>query len=242
MKQQYDSIIFDMDGVLVSNASYVRAIQMTVERVLWEKFRLKKNVCREYITAIKQITGFNNDWDTSYALIQLLGRGVPLEKFRNVVKCITPETRRSFLYQTMKDIFQAYYLGNNNDGLIISERLLMNRTQLTKLASRYKLGIATSRPRFEALFAAVNLNLTPQLIEKKFIVAKEDARREKPFPDPLLEVQNRMKARRPIYVGDTINDVIAARNAKMPCIFIGSQRLGDMQIQKPSQLMEVLYE
>lgn len=196
----------------------------------------------QYINTIKGFTGFNNDWDTSYALIRLLGNGVPLEKFCQEVELITPIIRRSADYQNVKNIFQGYYLGKNNDGLISNETLLINVELLNKLSSLYKLGIATSRPRFEALFAAGNLQITPQCIVEEFIVAKEDTSREKPFPDPLLEAKRRMNVTNPVYVGDTINDVVAARKANMPCIFVGTQKLGDIQISKTNQLMEALYE
>lgn len=241
-KLNFDSIIFDMDGVLVSNSSYSTAIQKTVEFSLWNRFKLKKKIPMKYIETIKGITGFNNDWDTSYALVKLLGNGVIVDKFRQEIELITPINRRSADYQNVKNIFQGYYLGKNNDGLISNETLLIDVELLNKLSSLYKLGIATSRPRFEALFAAKNLQITPQYIVEEFIVAKEDTSREKPFPDPLLEAKRRMNVTNPVYVGDTINDVVAAKKANMPCIFVGSQKLGDVQISTTNQLMEMLYE
>ena len=54
-----DGIIFDMDGVLVSNSSYCQAIKETVKLFLFKKFGLKKNVNSEYIEAVKKIKGFN---------------------------------------------------------------------------------------------------------------------------------------------------------------------------------------
>ena len=256
MTQRYDSIIFDMDGVLVSNSSYTTAIQKTVELSLWNNFTLKKNIPMQYIETIKGITGFNNDWDTSYALIRLLGNGVPAEKFRREVQQITPDVRKTSRYQKAKDLFQAMYLGDTlfrqiyryapplkvTKGLISFETLLIDLAILAKLASQYRLGIATSRPRFEALYAVNNLKLSPDYITETFIVAKEDAAREKPEPDPLIEAKRRMNVNKPIYVGDTINDVVAAQKAKMPCIFVGSQKLGDIQITQTNQLKEVLCE
>lgn len=102
------------------------------------------------------------------------------------------------------------------------------------------MGIATSRPRQEALFTAFNLDITPQLIREDFIVAKEDAIREKPDPAPLVEAVKRLKSRNPIYIGDTINDVIAAQKAGMPSIFIGEKNLGDYQFTNVNQIQEIL--
>lgn len=255
-KLNFDSIIFDMDGVLVNNSSYRTAIQKTVELSLWNTFKLKKKIPMKYIETIKGVTGFNNDWDTSYALIRLLGDGVKVERFRQEVQQISPEIRKTREYQKAKDIFQAMYLGDKlfrqiygytaplkiKNGLISLETLLIDLKILEKLASEYRLGIATSRPRFEALFAVKNLKLSPDYIRVEFLIAKEDVIKEKPEPDPLLEVKRRMNVSKPIYIGDTINDVIAAKKANMPCIFVGSQKLGDIQISKINQLMEVLYE
>lgn len=255
-KLNFDSIIFDMDGVLVSNSSYCTAIQKTVEISLWSRFKMKKKIPMEYIESIKGITGFNNDWDTSYALIRLLGDGVKVKRFRQEVQQITSEIRKTREYQKTKDIFQAMYLGDKlfrqiygypaplkiKQGLISEETLLIDLTILENLASKYRLGIATSRPRYEALFAVSNLKLSPDYIKIEFLIAKEDVAKEKPDPEPLLEVKRRMNVSKPIYIGDTINDVIAARKANMPCIFVGSQKLGDIQISEINQLMEVLYE
>jgi len=245
-----------MDGVLVNNSSYCTAIQQTVELVLWNKFKTRKTIRIEYIEVIKGITGFNNDWDTSFALIRLLEDGVRVEKFRGEVKQITPEVRMTKEYQKVKDVFQGMYLGDTlfrqiykyssplklKRGLISQETLLIDLTILKKLASKYRLGIATSRPRFEALYAVNNLKLNPEYISKDFLIAKEDVTREKPYPDPLLKAKQKMKVNNPIYVGDTINDVIAAKAAKMKCIFVGKQKLGNFQIRQSNQLLEVLYE
>lgn len=235
-----DSIIFDMDGVLVTNAAYCQAIKRTVEFVVQKRFKLKRKVETTYINTIKSITGFNNDWDTSYALINLLGRGVTAAEFRQKVELISPQTRVSQEYQEVKDIFQTLYLGKNlSDGLITQETLLIDKSLLGELATIYPLAIATSRPKFEALFAAKNLKLSP-LIKTKFIVAKEDAPQEKPQPDPLLEAKRRLATQKPVYIGDTVNDVIAAQKADMPCIFIGNQQLGDIQVINVNQIRELL--
>ena len=240
MNQQYDSIIFDMDGVLVTNDSYRKAIQQTVEAFLWQTKSIRKTVSLEYIEALKAITGFNNDWDTSYALIQLLGNDVPVENFRQEVSLITTDIRQSASYQDMQAFFQQVYRGENFNGLIAMETLLISLDIFAKLQSRYTLGIATSRPREEALFAAKNLSVSPTYIPFEYIVAKEDATREKPYPDPILEAKRRMNVSNPIYIGDTINDTIGANAAGMPCIFVGTQQLGDFRIENPNQIVEVL--
>ena len=235
-----DSIIFDMDGVLVSNSSYCQAIKETTELILFKKFGIKKSINSQHIEAIKRIKGFNNDWDTSFALIELLGEGYETYQFARQIKSITSKIRKSKKYLEIKDIFQNFYLGKSLDGLIQKEFLLIEIELLNALSIRYPLGIATSRPKFEALFTVKNLKISPSYIKEDLIIAKEDCRREKPFPDPLLKAKKRIKGNKSVYIGDTINDVIAAKRAGMLCIYIGLENLGDFQIKNVNQIQELL--
>ncbi len=253
MKKKFDAIIFDMDGVLIDESkSYRLAIEMTVNNFL-EKNGIKTKITQEEVRIIKSIPQFNNDWDVSFVLISLIEQCINIKDYINKVKPVTPQARKTKKYLQVKDIFQSYYLGEKlfrkiynrsptlfwKRGLNLSDSLLIDKTLLDFLVKEYKLGIATSRPRFEALFTAKNLNITPQFIKEEFIVTKEDALKEKPDPAPLLEIIKRIKAKNPIYIGDTINDVIATQKAGMPCIFIGEKNLGDYQFTNVNQIQEI---
>ena len=74
---------------------------------------------------------------------------------------------------------------------------------------------------------------------EKFIVTGDDTA-QKPDPACLVEAKKRMESKNAIYIGDTINDVLAARSAGMPCIFVGKEKLGDVQIKHTNQIVEVL--
>ena len=67
-----DSIVFDCDGVLIdARNSYDRAIQETLDRITGEIFGIRitwKDRVREMIQSLRMTGGFNNDWDTTYAL------------------------------------------------------------------------------------------------------------------------------------------------------------------------------
>lgn len=252
--KKIDAIIFDMDGVLVTNDSYNQAIIKTVDFYMQKKMGRKIKVTTDEIYAMKQITGFNNDWDLSFALIQLLKKSVKTDQFTKKVKKIGQKTRKSTQYNKMKDIFQCFYLGeqifqqiykrvapfSNKKGLIQVESLLIEIEILKRLSAKYKLAIATSRPRFEAIYGARYQKISPRFIKEDYIVAKEDCAREKPFPDPLFEAQKRIIAQRPVYIGDTINDVIAAKKAGMPSIYIGKEKIGDYQLEKVDWIERIL--
>lgn len=129
---------------------------------------------------------------------------------------------------------------NLNSGLMENEKMLIDINILNSLSSLYKLAIATSRPKFEALFAAKFQKITPEFISQYAIVAKEDCKKEKPNPDPLIEAQKRIDGKKSVYIGDTINDVIAAKKAGMFSIYIGTQNLGDMRFNNVNQIKEYL--
>lgn len=253
--KQYDSVIFDMDGVLVDVAnSYRLAIKKTVETVLANQYDKNVTVMMSDIDAMKRIPGFNNDWDLSYALIKLLARGIEQGDFSRTTIALDWQTKNSTEYQSIKDIFQSYYLGeklfikiykrkppvSTSQGLIANETLLLDLSILQSLSKVYRLGIATSRPRFEALFALKNLGITPDFIDEDNIIAQEDSPREKPFPDPLLLAQKRLQSKSPVYIGDSINDLLAASKAGMPCIFVGTNQEADFQVTVTNQIKDIL--
>lgn len=238
-----DSVIFDMDGVLVDvSRSYRIAIEKTVNFLL-ERKGLSARITQKDVSVIKNLPGYNNDWDASYELY-----------VSKADKTLQTKERRNILYKEIRDVFQTFYLGsklfkkterhnaplNIARGLIWQERRLISKKLLETLMDMdIKLGVVTGRPRKEALFAIDNLSLQ-KFFKMENIIALEDAAKEKPDPEPLLKIIKIMKIKNPVYVGDSINDVVAAREAKMPCIFIGKEKLGDMQITNVNDLMEVL--
>ena len=69
----------------------------------------------------------------------------------------------------------------------------------------------TSRPREEALFALEKFY--SGLFDPSCVIALEDCKKEKPNPEPLLLAKKILKCKNPVYVGDTINDQLAAKEA-----------------------------
>lgn len=255
MNTPIEAIIFDMDGVLVDvKSSYREAIKKTVAAVLKESFAQSREISDTPIEILKRIPGFNNDWDLSYALIMLMSKNIPESDYQVHITPVTPEIRTTPQYKRAQDIFQGFYLGEQlyttlyrrsppvaaPVGLITKETLLIRRELLQELKNRFSLAIATSRPRFEAIYALTNLQLMPSIFTEETVVAQEDAPREKPFPDPLLEAQKRINKQHCIYVGDTINDITAAQKAGMKSIYIGSHSLGDYQLSDVNNLNTIL--
>ncbi len=182
------AILFDMDGVLVDvSSSYRRAIQETVCFFSGKEARL------EEIQTLKEKGGYNNDWDLTEAILVSRGKIVPktdiVEKFQE-------------LYRGTKD----------REGYIESERWLLSSELLERLKARYGLGIVTGRPKEEAMFVLRKFNL-----EHLFdvIVAMEDypPERSKPDPYPINLALSRIGRMDAIYIGDSVDDMIAAKGA-----------------------------
>lgn len=149
-------------------------------------------------------------------------------------------------------LFQEMYLGPElflstygekplvltEPGLIEREKLLIDRSVLEKLASRVSMGIATGRPGAEAdhalhqhgikeLFTAVvDDDDVKEAEAKELSSAGACVRLSKPHPWSLLEAvrRTRPEARLAAYVGDTPDDVRAAKaaSATMPFLAIGT--------------------
>src|SRR5579859_2816077 len=175
---QVDAVLFDMDGTLVDErASYREAIRLTSQYMLGEP------VGEEEVDAVKRLPGFNNDWDATWAVVQhrLTGRHD------------TPDAadRGSHQYERLRSVFQTYYLGHAlwhrlsgenppiqwTEPLILRETPMVSAETLAQLHT-FTLGIATSRPRVEALMALQQHRLD-RFFSDDAVVALEDDAHEK---------------------------------------------------------------
>ncbi|NCO88496.1 hypothetical protein AUK04_01315 [Candidatus Roizmanbacteria bacterium CG2_30_33_16] len=212
MKSNFDGIIFDMDGILVDvSKSYREAIRLT------SSYFLNREVKKEEVDNIKNKIGMNNDWDATYALIN----------------------KPSIAYEKVKSYFQKIYLGNSKrKGLIDNEPVLISKAILKQLKEKYKkLAIATGRPRKEAQYV-IEKNKLQGLFD--CIVAMEDIINGKPEPDMLLAVIEKMEFKNTIYVGDSPSDVISAKKARIPCIYVGKQKIGSKRFSSVLQVIKYL--
>jgi len=185
------AILFDMDGVLVDESqSYRMAIKQTAEHFL------SAEVSFEEIEALKRRGGFNNDWDCTEAL--LAERGRPTDRAKII------------------DVFQKIYRGDNFDGLIAGEKWLLSAELLADLASRYSLGVVTGRPREEAEHVLRRHDSGEHI---KVLVALEDmGEHQKPHPNGLELAKQKLAVHRAIYLGDTVDDMKAAKAAGMRAV------------------------
>lgn len=133
-------------------------------------------------------------------------------------------------------IFQEVYLGSDllemverrkpvfwkKKGLIHREKLIFKKPLLEKLkAMGLKLGIATGRPRFEALYVLKKFHIEPLFDAMTTMDEVRKAERQmncslrKPHPFSLLETARKLGAKkRFLYVGDLPDDIFSAVRAR----------------------------
>lgn len=184
-----EMIVFDMDGVLIdATNSYRKAIEKTFE------FFAHKQTTPKAIQDVKNLGGYNNDWDLTEYLLKQEG--------------INPD--KNLLIQK----FQELYYGENGEGLISQENLLVSKEDLETLSKKYDLAIFTGRPIKEAFFALKKFDIEKYFL---YIITSDDLPPDKQKPDGMgLEiikiVANPSKL---FYMGDTRDDILAAKSAKV---------------------------
>ena len=182
------AILFDMDGVLVDvTNSYRKAILETVQ------FFTDEKPLHGEIQQLKEKGGYNNDWNLTEAL--LISRDKAVAKKEIIRK------------------FQEFYWGwEGKKGFIENEKWLLPKPKLKELHEKHLLGIVTGRPRAETLFILKKFD-----VERLFdaVVAMEDYSPEqsKPDPFPIKLALERLGLREAVYVGDSVDDITAAKRA-----------------------------
>jgi histidinol-phosphate aminotransferase len=179
-----DAVLFDLDGVLADvSQSYRAAIAATAAA-------FGAPVTPDEIRAEKARGDANNDWILTHRLLAARGRTVPLDA-------------------VIAD-FEARYQGTDGmPGLKATERLIWPADALARLAARVPLAVVTGRPRADAQAFLAQHGLLPHF---RAVVVMEDGP-AKPDPFPVREALRRLGVRTAWMIGDTPDDVRAARAA-----------------------------
>lgn len=191
MKFSPEVIVFDVDGVLVdTRGSFQRTTLETV------KFFTGKRVTIRQLHQWKNRPGFNDDWKLSTAWVNELGF--------------------DFSFDVVKAKFVELYWGNNGRGYVMGEKWLLPIPILGQLRKKAELAIFTGRVHRE-----MDFTLDRVKVRKLFglIVTADDVKRGKPAPDGLLMILNGRDPQVALYIGDNVDDALAAQSAGVP--FIG---------------------
>ena len=188
-----DGLIFDVDGTLVDvSASYRAAIERTAGELLRRAGQPAAVVNATLIDEFKARGGLNNDWDCTAAIVASFG--VEVDRDDLIAR------------------FQRHYLGLAFDGLIAHEPWLLGEDTEARLLERWPVAIVTGRPRGEAAWT-LSRHADPRLWQH--LVAMENVSEPKPSPEGLLQAQTALGCARLAYIGDSVDDMKAAKAAGM---------------------------
>ena len=237
-----DAIVLDIDGVLVDVAdSYRRAIVESIERVYGETIE-RDDVQRFkdaggfnndweltyaaalYILARRERPALS--LETYTGLIAASGGGLEAAQTA-IADELDPAEREQVLNEwdreRLRDVFQQLYLGAElyrelehaepdieAEGFIRDEPVLLKSETVAAL-SAFDVGVLTGRPRAEAELALDRIGLE---IDTEHRFTMDDWEGGKPDPDALVTLAERFGADRIAFVGDTLDDVRTALNAR----------------------------
>jgi pyrophosphatase PpaX len=178
-------IVFDVDGVLVDTRGSFQ--QTTLETV---EFFTGRRVTRTELHRWKNRPGFNDDWKLSHAWVRALGG--------------------DFEFEEVKSKFQEIYWGKNGRGNVAQEKWLLPRGRLRRLQRIAQLAIFTGR-----VWREMDYTLDRAKVREFFdpILTVEEVTRPKPDPEGLLEILGGRTASDSLYVGDNVDDALAAQAA-----------------------------
>jgi HAD superfamily hydrolase (TIGR01548 family) len=185
-------LIFDVDGVLVDvRGTYWRSALDTV------RYLTGKQVNFAELHKWKSKPGYNDDWNMVSAWVSSLGH---------------PAT-----YDDARAAFEKFYWGSDGKpGNVRNEKLIVSPKQIEKLAQRFELNLFTGRTRNEFSFTFEKWPATKFF---RTIITMDDARR-KPHPEGLFKILAGRDPSSGLYLGDNIDDALAARDAKVPFMAI----------------------
>lgn len=193
LARQPEILIFDVDGVLVDvRGTYWRSALETV------RYLTGKRVTYAELHKWKSKPGYNDDWRMTADWATSVGR---------------PTT-----YSQAQEAFNRFYWGVDGKlGNVRNEKLLVTVRQIADWASRYELNLFTGRNRKEFSFT----------FEKwagigcfRRVITMDDVTRIKPHPEGIIKILGKRDPRSALYLGDNIDDALAARDAGVPFMAI----------------------
>ena len=185
-------LVFDVDGVLVDvRGTYWRSALETVRHITG------KRVTHAELHRWKSKPGFNDDWSMVAAWVSSLGHPTSYEQARAA--------------------FEKFYWGSDGKrGNVCNEKLLVTPRQIKKWARGYELNLFTGRTRQEFSFT---FDGWPGTKYFRTIITMDDAKR-KPHPEGLQKILGKRDPETALYLGDNIDDALAARDAGVPFMAI----------------------
>jgi HAD superfamily phosphatase len=182
-------LVFDVDGVLVDvRDTYWRS---ALETML---YLTGKRVTHAELHRWKGKPGNNDDW-------------------RMVARWATALGRRT-CYEEAREAFGQFYWGaNGRPGNVSREKIIVTPGQIARWAAHFELNLFTGRNRREFSFTFAKWPATKHF---RTVVTMDDVKKMKPHPEGLYKILGKRDPASALYLGDNIDDALAAREASVP--------------------------
>ena len=186
-------LIFDVDGVLVDvRGTYWRSALDTVRHLTG------KRVTYAELHKWKAKPGNNDDWAMVSSWATALGK--PMN------------------YEEARDAFSKFYWGTpGRPGNVKNEKHIVSPAQIERWAKRYELNLFTGRTRQEFAYTFAEWPATKKF---RMVVTMDDVENIKPNPEGLHKILGKRDPATALYLGDNIDDALAARDARVPFMAI----------------------
>ena len=197
MKLAPKLVIFDVDGVLLDvRGSFHKSIIETIH------FFTGQRPTYGEIHQWKNRSGYNDDWRLTTDWIASLGKPIP--------------------YAKVKARFQKFYWGTkDHPGNVTREKWLVTHARLERWSQRAELALFTGRTQRE-LRHSLERSHVNSLFNRAVTI--DDVKKGKPDPEGLHLLLDGAPPRDAVYLGDNIDDALAAKRARVP--FLGVLPLG----------------
>jgi len=179
-------LIFDVDGVLVDvRGTYWKSALDTVRHLTG------KRVTYAELHKWKAKPGNNDDWAMVASWVTSLGK--PMN------------------YEEAKEAFSKFYWGTpDRPGNVRNEKHIVSPRQIERWAKQYELNLFTGRTRQEFTYTFAQWPGTKYF---RTVVTMDDVEKIKPNPEGLYKILGKRDPATALYVGDNIDDALAARDA-----------------------------
>lgn len=168
---------------------------------------VRESFWRSALQTVRFLTGKRVTWAELYKWKNKAGNNDDW----NMVSNWATALGRPTTYEEARDAFQKFYWDSDGrPGNVRREKMLVTPKQVERWAQRFELDLFTGRTRQEFTYTFQRWAGTRNF---RSVVTMNDVARKKPFPDGLLKILGERNPSAALYVGDNIDDALAARAA-----------------------------